>query len=87
MVDYARVLEYSLKVLHWRAGNTKALYRAGVASLELGDAQTARQYLLQASRSTPNGKNKSHLLYLIYKDVQLQCVLTGDITVLDIEIM
>ncbi|KAA0709542.1 Tetratricopeptide repeat protein 9C [Triplophysa tibetana] len=57
VVNYARVLEYSLKVLHWRAGNTKALYRAGVASLQLGDAQTARQYLLQASKSTPNDAN------------------------------
>lgn len=56
VVDYARVQEYSLKVLHWRAGDIKALYRAGVATLELGDAQTARQYLLQASRGKPNGK-------------------------------
>ncbi|XP_051945059.1 tetratricopeptide repeat protein 9C-like [Xyrauchen texanus] len=56
-VDYARVLEYSLKVLQWRAGDIKALYRAGVASLELGDAPTARQYLIQASRGTPNDAN------------------------------
>lgn len=49
--------EYSLKVLQWRAGDIKALYRAGVATLELGDAQTARHYLLQASRGKPNGKN------------------------------
>lgn len=62
VVNYARVLEYSLKVLHRRAGNTKALYRAGVASLQLGDAQTARQYLLQASKSTPNGKT-TYLLF------------------------
>lgn len=57
VVDYARVLEYSLKVLQWRPGNVKALYRAGVASLELGDVQTSRQYLLQASRGTPNDAN------------------------------
>ncbi|XP_043112912.1 tetratricopeptide repeat protein 9C [Puntigrus tetrazona] len=54
MVDYGRVLEYSLKVLQWRSGDIKALYRAGVASLELGDAQTARHYLTQASRGKPN---------------------------------
>ncbi|XP_051505063.1 tetratricopeptide repeat protein 9C [Myxocyprinus asiaticus] len=57
VVDYGRVLEYSLKVLHWRTGDIKALYRAGVASLELGDVQTARQYLIQASRGTPNDAN------------------------------
>ncbi|MCJ8734270.1 hypothetical protein PDJAM_G00233360 [Pangasius djambal] len=57
VVDYARVQEYSLKVLHWRAGDIKALYRAGLATLELGDAQTARQYLLQASRGKPNDAN------------------------------
>ncbi|XP_030621365.1 tetratricopeptide repeat protein 9C [Chanos chanos] len=56
-VDYARVQEYSLKVLQWRPGDVKALYRSGVAALELGDAQTARQYLLQASRGKPNDAN------------------------------
>ncbi|KAK1804415.1 hypothetical protein P4O66_020435 [Electrophorus voltai] len=54
VVDYSRVQEYSLKVLRWRPGDVKALYRAGLATLELGDAQTARQYLLQASRGKPN---------------------------------
>ncbi|XP_048031788.1 tetratricopeptide repeat protein 9C [Megalobrama amblycephala] len=57
VVDYTRVQEYSLKVLQWKAGDIKALYRAGVASLELGDAQTARQYLIQASRGKPNDAN------------------------------
>lgn len=61
-MDYGRVLEYSLKVLRWRSGDIKALYRAGVASLQLGDAQTARHYLIQASRGKPNGKNKPHPL-------------------------
>ncbi|XP_066505959.1 tetratricopeptide repeat protein 9C [Hoplias malabaricus] len=56
-VDFNRVKEYSLKVLHWRPGDVKALYRAGVATLELGDAETARQYLLQASRGKPNDAN------------------------------
>lgn len=62
-MDYGRVLEYSLKVLQWRSGDIKALYRAGVASLQLGDAQTARHYLTQASRGKPNGKKPttSHL--------------------------
>ncbi|XP_063046821.1 tetratricopeptide repeat protein 9C [Engraulis encrasicolus] len=56
-VDYARVQEYSLHVLELRPGDTKALYRAGVATLELGDAQSARQYLMKASRDKPNDAN------------------------------
>ncbi|KPP62211.1 tetratricopeptide repeat protein 9c-like [Scleropages formosus] len=56
-VDYARVRDYSLRVLQWRAGDVKALYRAGVATLELGDAHTARQYLTQAIREQPNDAN------------------------------
>lgn len=55
-VDYARVQEYSLRVLQWQPGNVKALYRAGVATLEMGDAQTAKQYLTKACREQPNGK-------------------------------
>lgn len=55
-VDYARVQEYSLRVLQWQPGNVKALYRAGLATLEMGDAQTAKQYLTQACREQPNGK-------------------------------
>lgn len=55
-IDYARVREYSLRVLKWRPGDVKALYRAGVATLELGDAQTAKQYLTQACREQPTGK-------------------------------
>ncbi|XP_062332304.1 tetratricopeptide repeat protein 9C [Osmerus eperlanus] len=61
-VNYARVQEYSLRVLQWRPADIKALYRAGVATLELGDAQTARLYLTQASRGQPNDANvKKHL--------------------------
>ncbi|XP_023144903.2 tetratricopeptide repeat protein 9C [Amphiprion ocellaris] len=61
-VDYARVREYSLLVLQWRPGDVKALYRAGVATLEMGDAQTAKQYLAQASREQPNDANvRRHL--------------------------
>ncbi|KAJ8338013.1 hypothetical protein SKAU_G00369790 [Synaphobranchus kaupii] len=62
-VDYSRVQEYSLRVLQWRAGDVKALYRAGVATLEMGDAQTARHYFCQASRGQPNDANvKRYLL-------------------------
>lgn len=56
-VDYSRVQEYSLHVLELRPGDIKALYRAGVATLELGDAQSARQYLMQASKEKPNDAN------------------------------
>nr|XP_020448799.1 tetratricopeptide repeat protein 9C [Monopterus albus]XP_020448807.1 tetratricopeptide repeat protein 9C [Monopterus albus] len=56
-VDYARVLEYSLRVLQWRPGDVKALYRAGVATLEMGDAETAKKYLIQACREQPNDAN------------------------------
>lgn len=55
-VDYARVQEYSLRVLKWRPNDVKALYRAGVATLEMGDAQTARHYLAKACSVQPNGK-------------------------------
>ncbi|KAK2904233.1 tetratricopeptide repeat protein 9C [Channa argus] len=61
-VDYTRVREYSLRVLQWRPGDVKALYRAGVATLEMGDAQTAKQYLTQACRGQPNDANvRKHL--------------------------
>lgn len=55
-VDYSRVREYSLRVLEQRPADSKALYRAGVATLELGDAQKAKQYLTQAYMVQPNGK-------------------------------
>ncbi|XP_061135769.1 tetratricopeptide repeat protein 9C [Syngnathus typhle] len=56
-VDYARVHEYSMKVLAQRPADAKALYRAGVATLELGDAQKAKQYLTQACMLQPNDVN------------------------------
>lgn len=56
-VDYTRVQEYSLKVLHWQPHNVKALYRAGVATLELGDALTAKSYLTKAFKEQPNDAN------------------------------
>uniref|UniRef100_A0A4W5L5W3 Tetratricopeptide repeat protein 9C n=1 Tax=Hucho hucho TaxID=62062 RepID=A0A4W5L5W3_9TELE len=61
-VDYTRVQEYSLRVLQLRPGDIKALYRAGVATLELGDAQSAKKYLTQASKGQPNDTNvRRHL--------------------------
>ncbi|XP_059201599.1 tetratricopeptide repeat protein 9C [Centropristis striata] len=61
-VDYARVRDYSLRALQWRPGDVKALYRAGVATLEVGDAETAKQYLTQACREQPNDANvRRHL--------------------------
>ncbi|KAK5896971.1 hypothetical protein CesoFtcFv8_010080 [Champsocephalus esox] len=56
-VDYSRVRDYSLRVLQWRPGDVKALYRAGVATLEMGDAHTAKQYLTQACSEQPNDAN------------------------------
>ncbi|XP_049602569.1 tetratricopeptide repeat protein 9C [Syngnathus scovelli] len=56
-VDYARVHEYSMKVLEQRPADAKALYRAGVATLELGNAQKAKQYLTQACMLQPNDVN------------------------------
>ncbi|KAM9795111.1 tetratricopeptide repeat protein 9C [Neosynchiropus ocellatus] len=53
-VDHVRVQEYSLRVLQWRPDDAKALYRAGVATLEVGDSQAAKQYLLRASMVQPN---------------------------------
>nr|XP_057918776.1 tetratricopeptide repeat protein 9C [Doryrhamphus excisus]XP_057918778.1 tetratricopeptide repeat protein 9C [Doryrhamphus excisus] len=56
-VDYARVQDYSLRVLERRPGDAKALYRAGVATLELGDAQRAKHYLTQACKVQPSDAN------------------------------
>lgn len=56
-VDYPRVREYSLRVLTWRPDDVKALYRAGVAILEMGDAQTAKHYLTKACNEQPHGMN------------------------------
>ncbi|XP_057706573.1 tetratricopeptide repeat protein 9C [Corythoichthys intestinalis] len=68
-VDYARVLEYSLKVLKRRPANTKALYRAGVATLELGDAQKAKQYLTQACTLQPNDGNIKRYLQMVEEKI------------------
>ncbi|XP_040031103.2 tetratricopeptide repeat protein 9C [Gasterosteus aculeatus] len=61
-VDYCRVRDYSLRVLQWRPGDVKALYRAGVATLEMGDAHSAKRYLTRACRVQPNDANvRKHL--------------------------
>ncbi|XP_072293779.1 tetratricopeptide repeat protein 9C [Eucyclogobius newberryi] len=56
-VNYARVQDYSLRVLRWQPHNVKALYRAGVATLELGDARMAKMYLTRAFKVQPNDVN------------------------------
>uniref|UniRef100_A0AAV2MKL9 High-affinity choline transporter 1-like n=1 Tax=Knipowitschia caucasica TaxID=637954 RepID=A0AAV2MKL9_KNICA len=56
-VNYSRVQEYSLRVLHWQPHNVKALYRAGVATLELGDPLMATVYLTQAFKEQPHDVN------------------------------
>lgn len=56
-MDFARVREYSLQVLTRRPDDVKALYRAGVAALELGDAQTSKHYLTKACNEQPHGMN------------------------------
>ncbi|XP_061786678.1 tetratricopeptide repeat protein 9C [Nerophis lumbriciformis] len=68
-VDYARVQEYSLRVLERRPGDAKALYRAGVATLELGDAQRAKQYLTQACKMQPNDTNIRRYLQRVEEDL------------------
>lgn len=69
-VDYARVREYSLRVLTWRPDDVKALYRAGVAILEMGDAQTAKHYLTKAFNEQPHGMSLTFFLLLF-----TQCLL------------
>ncbi|XP_077465795.1 tetratricopeptide repeat protein 9C isoform X2 [Stigmatopora argus] len=64
-VDFSRVLEYSLKVLERRPADPKALYRAGVATLKLGDAQKAKQYLTQACTLQPNDGNIKRYLQMV----------------------
>ncbi|XP_077589448.1 tetratricopeptide repeat protein 9C [Stigmatopora nigra] len=64
-VDFKRVLEYSLKVLERRPADPKALYRAGVATLKLGDAQKAKQYLTQAYTLQPNDGNIKRYLQMV----------------------
>ncbi|XP_054648697.1 tetratricopeptide repeat protein 9C [Dunckerocampus dactyliophorus] len=68
-VNYARVQEYSLRVLERRPDDAKALYRAGVATLELGDAQRAKQYLTQACKVQPNDANVRRYLQRVEENL------------------
>ncbi|KAA8581860.1 hypothetical protein FQN60_008600, partial [Etheostoma spectabile] len=52
LVNYERVKEYCLKVLHKEGKNFKALYRSGVAYYHLGDFQKALYYLKESQTGT-----------------------------------
>ncbi|XP_051932446.1 tetratricopeptide repeat protein 9C isoform X1 [Hippocampus zosterae] len=73
-VDYSRVREYSLRVLEQRPADSKALYRAGVATLELGDAQKAKQYLTQACMLQPNDVNVRRYLQKVEEKLSHELV-------------
>ena len=77
-VDYARVREYSKRVLQWRPKDVKALYRAGVAALEMGDAWSAKECLNKACIEQPNGKKiaSSTGFVIIYLNSHLLCGLS-----------
>lgn len=62
LVNYERVKEYCLKVLHKEGKNFKALYRSGVAYYHLGDFQKALYYLKESHKQEPSGQNKDKAL-------------------------
>nr|XP_057912301.1 tetratricopeptide repeat protein 9A [Doryrhamphus excisus] len=57
LVNYERVKEYCLKVLHKEGKNFKALYRSGVAYYHLGDYQKALFYLKESHKQEPSDTN------------------------------
>ncbi|XP_037550573.1 tetratricopeptide repeat protein 9A [Nematolebias whitei] len=57
LVNYERVKEYCLKVLHKEGKNFKALYRSGVAYYHLGDFQKALDYLKESHKQEPSDTN------------------------------
>lgn len=57
LVNYERVKEYCLKVLHKEGKNFKALYRSGVAYYHLGDFQKALFYLKESHKQEPSGQD------------------------------
>lgn len=57
LVNYERVKEYCLKVLHKEGKNFKALYRSGVAYYHLGDFQKALYYLKESHKQEPSGQH------------------------------
>lgn len=60
LVNYERVKEYCLKVLHKEGKNFKALYRSGVAYYHLGDFQKALYYLKESHKQEPSGQETLH---------------------------
>lgn len=58
LVNYERVKEYCLKVLHKEGKNFKALYRSGVAYYHLGDFQKALYYLKESHKQEPSGQER-----------------------------
>lgn len=61
LVNYERVKEYCLKVLHKEGKNFKALYRSGVAYYHLGDFQKALYYLKESHKQEPSGQEVLHV--------------------------
>lgn len=61
LVNYERVKEYCLKVLHKEGKNFKALYRSGVAYYHLGDFQKALYYLKESHKQEPSGQLMENL--------------------------
>ncbi|XP_034531140.1 tetratricopeptide repeat protein 9A isoform X2 [Notolabrus celidotus] len=57
LVNYERVKEYCLKVLHKEGKNFKALYRSGVAYYHLGEFQKALYYLKESHKQEPSDTN------------------------------
>lgn len=55
--DLSKVVENANLALAIDADNTKALYRAGKASLMMGDLDAARAKLTRAAKSQPSDKN------------------------------
>lgn len=62
LVNYERVKEYCLKVLHKEGKNFKALYRSGVAYYHLGDFQKALYYLKESHKQEPSGEAPSSII-------------------------
>lgn len=58
LVNYERVKEYCLKVLHKEGKNFKALYRSGVAYYHLGEFQKALYYLKESHKQEPSGQDR-----------------------------
>ncbi|XP_077394811.1 tetratricopeptide repeat protein 9A [Festucalex cinctus] len=64
LVNYERVKEYCLKVLHKEGKNFKALYRSGVAYYHLGDFQKALYYLKESHKQEPSDTNAIRYIQL-----------------------